>query len=203
MLVMVWVGIGDGVRIPAMGVDVDYRLEAPLWDFIKKLPPSTRVATHIMDGNEIPLFTARATNGTSETLQPWLTLSWKRQKIRAEDTLSAMYATKRETVLAFAKQYKISHFLTNRNRYHQDFRAKAKSFEPFTSFTHELLSGVTLSELVLEAVPAEAIVFKKGRWQLIDAKLLERAWAKGGEVAAPTDDDESEPEPEPKKDDED
>jgi hypothetical protein len=202
MLVMVWVGIGDGVRVPAMGVDVDYRIEAPLWDFIKKLPKSTRVATHIMDGNEIPLFTARATNGTSETLQPWLTLSWKRQKIRAEDTLSAMYATKRETVLAFAKKYKVSHFLTNRNRYHQDFRAKAKSFEPFTSFASELLDGVKLSELVLEAVPAEAIVFKKGRWQLIDVKLLERAWAKGGEVAAPTDDEESESEPEPKKDDE-
>jgi hypothetical protein len=203
MLVFVWVAIGDGVRNPPMGVDVDYRLEAPLWDFIKKLPKSTRVASHIMDGNEIPLFTARATNGTSETIQPWLTLSWKRQKTRAQDTLSAMYATKRETVLSFAKKYRVSHLLVNRNRYHQDFRSKTKSFEPFTSFANQLVSGVKLSDLVLEKVPAEAIVFKKGRWQLIDVKLLERAWAKGGEPAAPADAEDTEPEPEPKQDDDD
>ncbi len=203
MLVMVWVGLGDGVRNPPMGVDVDYRLEAPLWEFIRKLPKSTRVASHIMDGNEIPLFTARATNGTSETIQPWLTLSWKRQKVRAQDTLSAMYATKRETVLSVAKKYKVSHLLVNRNRYHQDFRSKAKSFEPFTSFASELLSGVKLTDLVLEAVPAEAIVFKKGRWQLIEVKALERAWNKGSGAAVPSDAEESEPEPEPKSDDDD
>jgi hypothetical protein len=195
MLAGVWVGIGDGVREPPMGIDVDYRIDAPLWDFIKHLPKSTRIATHIMDGNEIPLFTGRAHNGTSETLQPWLTLSWQRQKARAQDTLSAMYATKHEDLLAFAKKYAVSHVLVNRNKYHADFRAKAKSFEPFTSYTNGILNGVRLEQLVLEAVPPEAIVFRKGRWQLIDLKLLERAWARGAAGEAVGGAAESEPDP--------
>ncbi|HSU39666.1 MAG TPA: hypothetical protein VLJ38_08860 [Polyangiaceae bacterium] len=175
-LAFVWFGIGNGVRVPAMGATIDYRNEAPLWDFIRGLPPDTRVASHIMDGDEIPLFTARATNGTAETLQPWLTLSWQRQKARAEDTLRAMYATDRDDVLAFAHKYRITHLLVNKNRYKDDFRARAKSFEPFTSFTNRLLSGASADNFVLASPPADAIVFRFHQWQLIDVAKLEADW---------------------------
>ena len=175
-LAFVWFGIGNGVRVPAMGATIDYREEAPLWDFIGKLPLDTRVASHIMDGDEIPLFTARATNGTAETLQPWLTLSWKRQKARAEDTLRAMYATNRQDVIAFAHQYHITHLLVNRSRYHDDFRARAKSFEPFTSFTNRLLSSGSVENFVLASPPPDAVVFRSHQWQLIDVAKLEKAW---------------------------
>ena len=175
-LAFVWFGIGNGVRVPAMGATIDYRNEAPLWDFIRGLPPDTRVASHIMDGDEIPLFTARATNGTAETLQPWLTLSWQRQKARAEDTLRAMYATDRDDVLEFAHKYRITHLLVNKNRYKDDFRARAKSFEPFTSFTNRLLSGASADNFVLASPPPDAIVFRFHQWQLIDVAKLEADW---------------------------
>ena len=175
-LAFVWFGIGNGVRVPAMGATIDYRNEAPLWDFIRGLPPDTRVASHIMDGDEIPLFTARATNGTAETLQPWLTLSWQRQKARAEDTLRAMYATDRDDVLEFAHKYRITHLLVNKNRYKDDFRARAKSFEPFTSFTNRLLSGASADNFVLASPPPDAIVFRFHQWQLIDVAKLEGDW---------------------------
>ncbi|HTQ03508.1 MAG TPA: hypothetical protein VMI54_06610 [Polyangiaceae bacterium] len=185
VLAFVWVGIGDGVRDPSMGATIDYRREAPLWDFIKKLPLDARIASHIEDGDTIPLFAARATNGTSETLQPWLTLSWKRQKIRAEDTLRAMYATDPEVVLAFARKYHVTHLLVNRSRYRDDFRQHAKSFEPFTSFTSVLLSGRSLQNLVLASVPASAVVFRFHQWQLVDVAKLEQAWSHGAPGTAP------------------
>ncbi len=175
-LAFVWWGIGNGVRVPAMGATIDYRNEAPLWDFIKQLPPDTRVATHIMDGDEIPLFTARATNGTSETLQPWLTLSWRRQKARAEDTLRAMYATDRHALLEFAHQYHVTHLLVNRSRYHDDFRQRSKSFEPFTTFANRWLDDKELDQLVLASPPPSAVVFRFRAWQLIDVAKLEEAW---------------------------
>jgi hypothetical protein len=175
-LAFVWFAIGNGVRVPAMGATIDYRNEAPLWDFIRGLPPDTRVASHIMDGDEIPLFTARATNGTAETLQPWLTLSWQRQKARAEDTLRAMYATDHDDVLEFAHKYRITHLLVNKNRYKDDFRARAKSFEPFTSFTNRLLSGASADNFVLASPPPDAIVFRFHQWQLIDVAKLEADW---------------------------
>lgn len=185
VLAFVWIGIGDGVRDPAMGANIDYRREAPLWDFIRKLPLDARIASHIEDGDTIPLFAARATNGTAETLQPWLTLSWKRQKARAEDTLRAMYATNPEVVIAFARKYHVTHLLVNRSRYHDDFRSHAKSFEPFTAFTSVLLGGRSLSDLVLASVPPAAIVFRFRQWQLVDVAKLEQAWAGGAPAAAP------------------
>ncbi len=185
VLAFVWIGIGDGVRDPAMGATIDYRREAPLWDFIRTLPLDARIASHIEDGDTIPLFAARATNGTAETLQPWLTLSWKRQKARAEDTLRAMYATDRKTVLDFARKYRVTHLLVNRSRYREDFRSRAKSFEPFTSFTSVLLSGRSLADLVLASVPPSAVVFRFRQWQLVDVAKLERAWAGGAPPAPP------------------
>ncbi len=175
-LAFVWFGIGNGVRVPAMGATIDYRDEAPLWDFIRQLPPDTRIASHIMDGDEIPLFTARATNGTAETLQPWLTLSWQRQKARAEDTLRAMYATNRDEVLEFAHKYRITHLLVNKNRYKDDFRSRAKSFEPFTSFTNRLLAGASAENFVLASPPPDAVVFRFRQWQLLDVAKLEADW---------------------------
>lgn len=185
VLAFVWIGLGDGVRDPSMGATIDYRREAPLWDFIRKLPPDTRIASHIEDGDTIPLFTARATNGTSETIQPWLTLSWKRQKARAEDTLRAMYATDPREILDFSRKYHVTHLLVNRTRYHDDFRQRSKSFEPFTSFTNGLLSGKSLSNLVLASVPASAVVFRFHQWQLVDVAKLEQAWSRGAPAAAP------------------
>jgi hypothetical protein len=196
VLAFVWVGIGDGVRDPAMGATIDYRREAPLWDFIRTLPLDARIASHVEDGDTIPLFAARATNGTSETLQPWLTLSWQRQKARAEDTLRAMYATDRGEVLDFARKYKVTHVLVNRSRYRDDFRARSKSFEPLTAFTSVLLSGRSLSDLVFASVPASAVVFRFRQWELVDVAKLARAWAGGApagsvEHAPPVDDDQS------------
>jgi hypothetical protein len=176
-LAFIWFGIGNGVRVPAMGATIDYRKEAPLWDFIRQLPPDTRIASHIMDGDEIPLFTARATNGTAETLQPWLTLSWQRQKARAEDTLRAMYATDRDELLEFTHKYRVTHLLVNTSRYRDDFRSRAKSFEPFTSFTNDLLSDASREDFVLASPPPDAVVFRFRQWQLLDVAKLEADWA--------------------------
>jgi hypothetical protein len=101
----VWLFLGDGAALSRgrlMEMTINYRSREPLWDFIKTLPHDARIASHIRDGDDIPLFAQRANNGGFETLQPWLTQSWARQKARAEDTLRAFYATDHRTVLDYA-----------------------------------------------------------------------------------------------------
>jgi hypothetical protein len=173
---LMWLGLGNGVREPHMGYDIDYRRDEKLWDYIRTMPLDTRIATHLLDGDSIPIFGQRANNGGFETLQPWLTLSWARQKARAEDTFRALYATRREDVLAYAKKYRVTHFMLNDNRYRDDFALRAKSIEPLTTFTRTLLSGRRKDELVLASVPPEAIVHRYGNKKFVSVAKLEQAW---------------------------
>ncbi len=173
---LMWLGLGNGVREPHMGYDIDYRRDEKLWDYIRTMPLDTRIATHLLDGDSIPLFGMRANNGGFETLQPWLTKSWARQKARAEDTFRALYATRREDVLAYTKKYRVTHLMLNDNRYRDDFVVRAKSIEPLSSFTRSLLSGRRKDELVLASIPPEAVVFRYSNKKIVSVAALERAW---------------------------
>jgi hypothetical protein len=179
-LAFFWLVLGNGVKDSRFGVALPYREDAQLYRFIRSLPPSTRVASHVMDGDAIPLFSARANNGSFETLQPWLTRSWKRQKARTEDTLRAFYATEREQVLAYADKYRVSHLLVNRRRYGGDFAKRARSFEPFSTFTKTLLGERTREQLILAEPPDTAVVFRHRQWALVSVAELRRAWGGGG-----------------------
>ena len=173
---LLWLGLGNGVREPHMGYDIDYRRDAKLWDYIRTMPLDTRIATHLLDGDNIPLFGMRANNGGFETLQPWLTKSWARQKGRAEETFRALYATRREDVIAFTKKYRVTHFMLNETRYREDFVAKARSIEPLTTFTRTLLSSRRREDLVLAHPPEEAVVFRYGNKRIVSVALLQKAW---------------------------
>jgi hypothetical protein len=173
---LVWLGLGNGVREPHMGYDIDYRRDEKLWDYIRTMPLDTRIATHLLDGDSIPLFGERANNGGFETLQPWLTKSWARQKGRAEDTFRALYATRREDVIAFAKKYRVTHFMINETRYREDFVSRSRSIEPLTTFTRTLLSGRQRDELVFANPPAETIVFRYSNKRIVSVLALEQAW---------------------------
>lgn len=173
-----WAGLGNGVRIPQMGHDIDYRRDQPLWEFIQTLPIGTRFGCHIGDCDSIPLFTARANMGGFETLQPWLTESWARQKERTHDTFRAMYAESQDDVLAYAKKYKVTHLMVNENRYQSDFVAKARTFEPFSTFTKELLRDTDRSNLVLRDLPEEAVIFQYRQYSIVSIDLLAKAWGR-------------------------
>ena len=178
VVVLAWLFLGDGTSgRKSMEMTIDFRRNEDLWKFISTLPQDIRVASHIRDGDDIPLFTQRANNGAFETLQPWLTKSWARQKARAEDTLRAFYATDRAEVLAYAKKYGVTHLLVNRARYKNDFKKQARSFEPLSSFANELLAERELGELVLRRLPPEAIIYEEGRFQLVDVKALKQIWS--------------------------
>lgn len=61
---------GDGI-VPRNGVSLDRRHDREMYDFVATLPTTIRVATHPSDGDDLPLFAARATVCGFETLQPW------------------------------------------------------------------------------------------------------------------------------------
>lgn len=176
VIYLLWAGLGNGVRIPQMGFDIDYRRDQELWEFIQKLPIGTRFGCHIGDCDSIPLFTARANMGGFETLQPWLTESWARQKERTHDTFRAMYAESHDEVLDYAKKYRVTHLMVNKNRYGDDFVAKARTFEPFSTFTKELLADTDRNNLVLRTLPDEAVIFEYRQFSIVSVELLAKAW---------------------------
>lgn len=177
----IWSWLGNGAPSRSrMAMTIDYRRKAPLWQYIETLPKDVRIASFIMDGDDIPLFAKRANNGGFETMQPWLTLSWARQKARGEDTLRAFYATSHEEVLEYARKYGVTHLLVNQARYRSDFVRRARTFQPLSSFSNELLAGRRLDQLVLARPPEDAVVFRLGRFSLIDVKKLAAAWARPG-----------------------
>src|SRR5690606_30821765 len=164
-----------------VGMTIDRKRDRPLYEHIASLPTSVRFATHPLDGDGIPLFSARATMGGFETLQPWFVDAWQRQKQRCEDTLTALYATDRSTVLDYAKKHGVTHFLINTHRYGKGFRKHAGSFEPFTTFARDLLKGVKRNELVFAQLPASAIEFRYQRWRVVSVQALEQAWSEASE----------------------
>lgn len=172
----VWAFAGDGV-VKNVGMTIDQRRDRELHEFVATLPLDVRIASHPGDGDGIPYFSARATMGTFETLQPWFVDSWRRQKERCQETLTALYTTERRTVLEYAEKHGVTHLLVHRGRYRGDFRKRSGSFEPFTSFARDLLKGVDRKELVLASVPKEAVVFQKGHWQVVDVGRLREAWS--------------------------
>ncbi|HEX5098283.1 MAG TPA: hypothetical protein VFV94_02235, partial [Polyangiaceae bacterium] len=178
---LMWSGLGNGVRSPPMGVDVDYRRLGPIWDAIKKLPEDARIACQVGDQecDNVPLFGMRPNNGGFETMQPWLVKSWQRQLERAEDTTRAIYATKPEEIFSFASKYKVSHFLIQRSRLAEDFRSRSRSFEPLSSFTRRLLEGKQASDFLLGKVPRSAEVLRSRGYTLISVAKLKEAWRTG------------------------
>jgi hypothetical protein len=197
----IWSWLGNGAPSRSrMAMTIDYRRNAPLWEYIQTLPKDARIASFIMDGDDIPLFAKRANNGGFETMQPWLTLSWARQKARGEDTLRAFYATSHEEVLAYARKYGVTHLLVNQARYRSDFVRRARTFQPLSSFSNELLAERRLDQLVLAKLPEDAVVFEHGRFSLVDVQKLALAWAApksaAGAVRGAPEDAADEPEPE-------
>lgn len=172
-----WLVLGNGLSKDT-GMTINQRADKSLYDFIRTTPKESRFAAHILDGDGIPFWGARAHTGSFETLQPWFTKSWVRQKQRTMDTLALLYATDEQEVLRFTEQYGITHLLLNRSRLGRSARGTSGSFEPFTSATKKLLLGKEPNQFVLGKPPKEAVVFKAGRFQVVSVEKLKRTWLK-------------------------
>jgi hypothetical protein len=166
---------GNGILVKN-GMTIDGRQHADLFAFVRTLPVDVRIASHPYDGDDVPLWTGRAMMGGYETLQPWLYEPWQREKARAEDTLRAMYATDRETLLSYCAKNGVTHLLVRRDRYGTDFVRRASVFEPIGSFVEKLLAKVPREKLLLADPPADAVVWSGGGFQVIEVKRLQAAW---------------------------
>lgn len=172
-----WLVLGDGFS-KNTGMTINQSADKSLYDFIRTTPKESRFAAHLLDGDGIPFWGARAHTGSFETLQPWFTKSWARQKKRTTDTLAALYSTDEREVLRFTEEYRITHLLVNRSRMGRNARGSSGSFEPFTSETKKLLLGKDPNDFVLNRPPKDAILFKSGRFQVVSVERLRRAWGK-------------------------
>lgn len=171
-----WLLLGDGFA-KNTGMTINQSTDKALYDFIRTTPKDSRFAAHLLDGDGIPFWGARAHTGSFETLQPWFTKSWARQKARTNDTLAALYSTEEKAVLEFTEKYAVTHLLVNRSRMGRGARSSSGSFEPFTSETKRLLAGENLNRVVLNKPPKQSVVFKSGRFQVVSVEKLKRAWS--------------------------
>lgn len=168
---------GDGI-VPRNGVSLDRRADAELFDFVRTLPEDIRIAAHPNDADDIPLWCGRSTVVGFETMQPWWVGHWFRAKRRAEDTLSALYAVDRAAVLSYCENYGVTHLLVRGDRYRDDFKKKARMFEPIGAWIDAKLATVERKSLVLGDVPESAVIFRMRSYRLIDVKLLRTEWSR-------------------------
>lgn len=173
-LLLVWFLCGSGV-VKKAGMELDQSKNEKMYAFIRTLPKDIRFATHILDGDGIPLYGARMNMGAFETLQPWFTGSWAKQKARALATLDVLYATEPAKVLSYAKANGVTHFLINRGRYGDGLRTSVGSFEPFSSYAKELVRGHASEDFVFHDPPKESVVYREGRLSIVSVRELERA----------------------------
>ncbi|HEY3496274.1 MAG TPA: hypothetical protein VGK73_16355 [Polyangiaceae bacterium] len=178
VILLMWFTLGNGVGDPPMSYDIDYRRDAALWNWAKTTPIQSRFACHLSDCDSMPLFGERANTGGFETMQPWLTRSWARQKARTEETFRAIYATDKRVVFDYAKKYKVSHFIINKGRYNEDFVARSRSFEPLTSYTRDLLGNTSHEDLLFGDVPPEAVVFRHRGYLIVSVEKLAKVWGR-------------------------
>lgn len=177
-MLALWLLLGNGNAANLTGANISRATHRPLTEFLATLPLDSRIAGHPMDVDDIPLWSARATMGGFETLQPWLKGSWQRQKARTEGTLRALYATDPAAVLAYAHQNGVTHFLIRDARYQADFIGAAKSFEPFDTFVRQTFGQTRREDLVFAAAPPQAVVFREGPFAVLSTDLLEQSWSR-------------------------
>jgi hypothetical protein len=169
-----WLILGDGLSRNT-GMTINAGTDRNLYEFIRTLPKDAKFAAHIMDGDGIPFWGARAHTGSFETLQPWFTQSWARQKERTLATLEALYATEEDVVLRFAEKYKVTHFLVNRSRYGRALHSKAGSFEPFSTEVRRILADKDEQDMVLAHAPPSTEVFRDGRFRVVSVEEFRRS----------------------------
>lgn len=182
---IVWCVSGSGIQKDS-GMVINRSTDQELYAFIRTLPKDARFATHILDGDGIPFWSARATMGTFETLQPWFTGSWAHQKKRAMDTIDALYATEGSEVLRYAQENHVSYFLINRSRYSSQIAKQARSFQPFSSYAADVIGKKNRREFVFSDPPADAVLFKSGRFSVLSVEKLKQSWdsSEGHDVGA-------------------
>lgn len=176
----VWFFLGDGI-VERNGMTINRSWNASLYDYVATMPLDVRIASHPSDGDDIPFFAGRAMMGGYETLQPWLTGSWARQKARAEEAITVMYATDPKAVLEYAAKNGVTHFLINVDRYSNSNYVKASAtFEPLSTFARELLANVKPADMVFAHLPKEAIVFSARKYRLVSVEKLRESWQTPG-----------------------
>lgn len=173
----IWLVSGDRLEKDT-GMEIARERDAELYEFVRTLPKEARFATHILDGDGIPFWGARAHMGSYETLQPWFVDSWARQKDRAMATQDALYGTKREAVLKYAEERGVTHFLINRYRYGKGLKRHTRSFEPFSTHARKLVQARKKQKMLFEKPPKDAIVFQSKRFRVVSVEALRKLWSK-------------------------
>jgi len=171
VIACVLIFLGDGIT-HKLGVDLDGRKNAELFEFFRNTPYNTRIACHPYDGDDVPFWSGRPTTGGYETLQPWFVESWRRHKALTKEVLFSLYATDITTVISFCQKERITHLLLNTDRYGPNFHLNAMMFEPFGTILENLLSSVNHDDLVLNGAIKTNATFRDGPFVVVEVQNL-------------------------------
>jgi hypothetical protein len=174
-MVGLWFVCGDGITINN-GMTVNDASPPGLHAALRRLPVNARIASLPDEGDDAQFWAARASVVATESLQPWLTTSWARQKLRLDDTVKALYATRREDVLSYCQRYGVTHLVLRKEMYGPAFAKNADLFEPLRTMINMRLGNVAMDDFVLGHVPPTAVE-QVGAFQIVDVQKLQAAWS--------------------------
>jgi hypothetical protein len=164
----VFVLCGDGVWAPGLR---SYAKDAPLYTWLHDHTKHTdQFAGSLAVLDEIPLFASRQMYVNWKMAHPVRRGYYDEMERRIRAMMDATYATTKEQVLAFAEKEKIDYFIVD----HRVFDEVEESlFEPIRKDVVKMQKQRKAQGFFLEHVPADAIVFHHGDYDVVDLKRLE------------------------------
>lgn len=173
LLVLLLTGNGT---VAGNGMNMNENYLSSLYSRIRQLPDHSLIAAHPVDADDIPYFTNRAVVINAKTLQPLFKGVWEAQKKRTFGLLDSLYARDPMVILAFCRQFGVTHFLVNSERYGPDFLQKLRFMEPFDSALTLRLGLLDRASPVWESIPSSAVEFEESGFVMVNVKKLFEAW---------------------------
>ncbi len=176
-IALVWMSSGrTGVADGSAACVISEKPNLALYRYLETLPPEIRILAHPHDADDIPWWAGRATTGGFEMCMVWFVDAHERCVTRMTNALHGYYAVDRRALLDYLSSDRITHILIHKERLGPQFAVKSGVAEPIQTVLKKWLAGKTSAAFVLNALPADAVIFRHGPFELIDIAKLKSGW---------------------------
>jgi hypothetical protein len=121
----------------------DQSAEAPLYEFLRTLPPDSLIASHPYAADFIPTFAHRKVFVNFELSYPFYDNYWRVIRARTSALFDAYYAETREEAYKFCVANNIDYLVVRMRDFQPEYLATHKIyFEPFDTEVRQLVAGL-------------------------------------------------------------
>lgn len=143
---------------------------AAVYNYLGSLPTTVKIAAHPVDANDIPMRSKRSVLAFAKAMFPYHREFYELMKTNIITTVTALYATNYDDILALRHRCGADVLVVNTNWYGKD-PLVSKPFDAIVQDCRNRLAGAT--PLVLR-VPRETVMLQNGSFTIIDLAKLDR-----------------------------